>query len=188
MRFAYTREQRFAETGFAETGLAGQQKELSLSGDSEVQRSSSSASSASRPMKAAACRVAGGAETAGVVVCGEHLPRRNGVPKPFSASRFNRLEIEPIRDECTRAGGNDDAVARGGGLQARREVRGFAEHGKFGGGADRDQFADYDNAAGNADTTCEFDALDGSHGRHRGNNIERRRGLARSASSSCACG
>ena len=75
--------------------------------------------------------------------------------------QFNRLELKPIPYECTGTGGNDDAVARGDGLQPRREVRGLAEHGQFCRGADRDRFANDDNAAGNADTAIEFGPIDG---------------------------
>ena len=92
--------------------------------------------------------------------------------KALQRYQVNWLELKQIPYERTGPGGDNEAVAWGGGLQARREVRRFAEHGKFGGGADRDKFPDYDNAAGNADTASEFEPIDGSHRRHRGNDIE----------------
>src|ERR1700719_4401154 len=65
----------FAKAGFAETGLAGQQKELSLSGGSDgpaVQHERKFGVTADE-----GCRggVASGVETAGVVMGGDHLPR-----------------------------------------------------------------------------------------------------------------
>ncbi len=104
----------------------------------------------------------------------EHLPRRNGSADPLQRQWFGRFQIEPIGDECARAGGNDDAVARGGGLKPGREIRRLAEHGQFCRGADRDRFANDDRATGNADTTLQFDALDRVQRWHGGSNIERR--------------
>jgi hypothetical protein len=122
--------------------------------------------------EAGGSRVAGGAEAAGVVVCGDDLPGRNLGVKALQRHQVYGLKLKQVPYECTGTGGDNEAVAWCDGLQARREVRGLAEHGKFGGGADRDRFPDYDNAAGNADTASELRPIDGSHGRHRSNDIE----------------
>src|SRR4051794_35280727 len=166
------RKHGLAQAGFAETGLARQQKKLSLSSGSDGPTVKEERKLGVAADETGSSWVASGAEATGVVVCGDDLPGRDAGVKTLQRHRANRFELKQIPDERTRAGGDNHAVARGCGLQARRQVWGFAEHSKFGGGADRDRFADYDDAAGNADTAGEFGPVDGSHGRHRGNDIE----------------
>ena len=94
------------------------------------------------------------------------------VADALQSERIDRFEVEQIGDQRTGAGGDDDAIAGGDGLQAGREVGSFAEHGLFGGGADRDRIADDDHAAGDADAAGKLEIIDGSHGRHGGNDVE----------------
>ena len=79
--------------------------------------------------KAGGSRVADGAEAAGVVVCGDDLPGRDLDVKALQRRQVNWFEFKQVAYERTGTGGDDHAIARGDRLQARREVRGFAEHG-----------------------------------------------------------
>ena len=57
-------------------------------------------------------------------------------------------------------------------MQAGREVRSFAERGLSGRRADRDEVADNDYAAGDADAAGQLEAVDRSQGGHSGNDVE----------------
>ena len=99
----YTREHRFAEARFAEAGLAGQQKELTLARDRQLPAVQQQREFGIAADQGGGCGVASGAETAGIIVDSEHLPRRNGSADPLKRQRFGRFQIEPIGDECARA-------------------------------------------------------------------------------------
>src|SRR6516162_2662010 len=163
-----------AEARFAEPRLAGQQKQLALSGN------------AHRPTVEHECQfgvtadergggwVAGGAEAAGVVMSGDHLPSWNALADALQSQRIYRFELEQIGDQRAGAGGDDHAVARSDGLQAGSEIGSFAEHGLLGSGAYGDRIPDHNHTAGDADTTTDFESLDRSKRGHRRSDVEPR--------------
>ena len=180
--------------------IVSQRRDLPSPGSPDSRKSWPSPAAADRPAvqherkfgvaadKGGGGRVAGGAEAAGVVVGGDHLPGRNTGADALQRQRIDRFEVEQIGDERTGAGGDDDAIAGGDGLQTGREVRGFAEHGKFGGGADRDRIRRRRPRRWQCRYGKRVRALRSARSDGIAATMSSPARTARSASSSCACG
>ena len=74
-----------------------------------------------------------------------------GPSKPLSCAGVDRLVFERLAGQPPRGGGDHHGVRRGGRLQARGEVRRLADDVALLRLAGADQFADHDQAGGDAD-------------------------------------
>ena len=107
----------------------------------------------------------------------QHPPGARPAPsKPLSSRRLDGLVFEQIAGEPPRGGGDDDGVRRRGRLQPRREVRRLADDVALLRLAGADQFADDDQAGGDADAdlvaavgddSCATASISASAGAHR---------------------
>src|SRR6185437_8629698 len=104
MRVHDVRKHSFAETGFAKAGLAREEKKLSLSGGSNGPTVQQERKFGIAADEAGGSRVAGGAEAAGIVVCGNDLPGRDLGVKALQRRHVNWLEFKQIPYERTGTG------------------------------------------------------------------------------------
>jgi hypothetical protein len=115
-------------------------------------------------------------EAAFGVARGQQAPGQHGFGEAFEGMRTQIAEVEVIAQHGAGGGADDDTVGLVQGLQTRRQVRCFSDHGGFRGGSFADLVADDDWARGDPNADREFDARRpenrGVQVRHRGHDIE----------------